>query len=406
MPFGLMNAPAVFQRYINEVLRDVLDRYVFIYLDNILIYSQTADNHVTHVRQVLQLLLESHLFIKPERSVFHAHAISFLGFVICHKLRMDPAKWESAPPSTDIPRAHVIEPIQWGVEKAVHQALLAEPDPGGGPPEQLYVPKADIVSDCGPQFTSWFWRLLSVVGAEANLFSGFRPQSNGQTKSVNQDLEHTLRCLATSCPSSWSEHLLWAEFAHNTLWHASIGMSPFECQFRYAPPMFPDQEADMDVQSAEQTVRLCCLAWRKARNAGLSYLLPLLKCFTPTRHAKDLPLHGYPRKLAPHYIGPFKVLRHVNPVSYRLALSPSLRVHPTFHVSRLRPVLCSVGPSDPPGLCMVDSVPAYTVKRVWDVRQVHGGVQHLVDWEGYRPEEQSWVPSRHIMHRELIRAFR
>ncbi|KAK1802107.1 hypothetical protein P4O66_004449 [Electrophorus voltai] len=72
MPFGLMNAPTVFQRYINEVLREALNRYVFIYLDDILIYSQTADEHVTHVGWVLQLLLENHLFVKLEKSMFHA----------------------------------------------------------------------------------------------------------------------------------------------------------------------------------------------------------------------------------------------------------------------------------------------------------------------------------------------
>ncbi|KAK1803223.1 hypothetical protein P4O66_021227 [Electrophorus voltai] len=93
MPFGLMNAPAAFQRYINEVLREALDRYMFVYLDDILIYSQTVDEHVTHVRRVLQLLLENHLFVKMEKSTFHAQTISFLGFIISHHtLCMDPAK--------------------------------------------------------------------------------------------------------------------------------------------------------------------------------------------------------------------------------------------------------------------------------------------------------------------------
>ncbi|KAK1788748.1 hypothetical protein P4O66_002560 [Electrophorus voltai] len=88
-----MNTPAVFQRYINEVLRETLDRHMFIYLDNILIYSQTVDEHVTHVRRILQLLIENHLFVKLEKSVFHACTISFLGFVVSHnKLCMDPTK--------------------------------------------------------------------------------------------------------------------------------------------------------------------------------------------------------------------------------------------------------------------------------------------------------------------------
>ncbi|KAK1790005.1 hypothetical protein P4O66_002321 [Electrophorus voltai] len=93
MPFGLMNAPAVFQQYINEVLREALDSYMFVYLDKILIYSQMVDEHVTHVRQVLQLLLKNHLFVKLEKSTFYAQTISFMGFVVSHNvLCMDPAK--------------------------------------------------------------------------------------------------------------------------------------------------------------------------------------------------------------------------------------------------------------------------------------------------------------------------
>ncbi|KAK1795684.1 hypothetical protein P4O66_001171 [Electrophorus voltai] len=89
VPFGLMNTLAVFQRYINEVLREALGRYVFVYLT----YSQTVDKHVTHVRRVLQLLLENHLLVKLEKSTLHAQTISFLGFIVSHNtLCMDPAK--------------------------------------------------------------------------------------------------------------------------------------------------------------------------------------------------------------------------------------------------------------------------------------------------------------------------
>ncbi|KAK1798059.1 hypothetical protein P4O66_000561 [Electrophorus voltai] len=111
---------------------------------------------------------------------------------------------------------------------------------------------SDIVSDHGPQFTSQFWgAFCQLFGAEVS----FHPQFNGQTERVNQDLERALHCLASSCPSSWSEHLLWVEFTHNTLWHSSLGMSPFEYQFRYALLMFADQETDVGVRSAEKTVR-------------------------------------------------------------------------------------------------------------------------------------------------------
>ena len=61
MPFGLTNAPAVFQNLVNDVLRDMLNRIVFVYLDDILIFSRNLQEHQQHVRLVLQRLLENKL---------------------------------------------------------------------------------------------------------------------------------------------------------------------------------------------------------------------------------------------------------------------------------------------------------------------------------------------------------
>ncbi|WP_353802539.1 reverse transcriptase family protein, partial [Shigella sonnei] len=59
LPFGLANAPAVFQALVNDVLRDMLNIFVFVYLDDILIFSPSLEIHVQHVRRVLQRLLEN-----------------------------------------------------------------------------------------------------------------------------------------------------------------------------------------------------------------------------------------------------------------------------------------------------------------------------------------------------------
>ncbi|KAL6456911.1 hypothetical protein MHYP_G00338740 [Metynnis hypsauchen] len=242
-------------------------------------------------------------------------------------------------------------------------------------------------------------------------------ESNGQTERVNQDLARTLRCLTSANPSSWAEHLPWAEYAHNTLRHSSLGMSPFECQFGFPPPMFPEEEREVGVPAAEQFVLRCRRAWQKARASLLTTTEARKQVadrrrrpaptFRPGQRvwlsAKDLPLHVESKKLAPRYVGPFKVDQRVNPVSYRLRLPPSMRVHPTFHVSRLRPFLCG---TRPPAPRLVAGSPAYTVRRLLDSRRVRGRVQYLVDWEGYGPEERSWVPASHILDPDLIREFR
>ncbi|KAK5885831.1 hypothetical protein CesoFtcFv8_016928 [Champsocephalus esox] len=93
MPFGLTNAPAVFQGLVNDVLRDLLNICVFVYLDDILIFSKSKQEHVVHVRLVLQRLLENHLFVKAEKCVFHTTEVPFLGFVVSTgNIKMDPEK--------------------------------------------------------------------------------------------------------------------------------------------------------------------------------------------------------------------------------------------------------------------------------------------------------------------------
>ncbi len=92
LPFGLTNAPAVFQALINDVLRDMVNRFVFVYLDDILI-SPSLQVHTQHVRQVLQRLLENQLYAKAEKCVFHAKSVSFLGHIISAEgIKADPAK--------------------------------------------------------------------------------------------------------------------------------------------------------------------------------------------------------------------------------------------------------------------------------------------------------------------------
>lgn len=64
MPFGLTNAPVVFQALEIDVLRDKLNRFIFVYLDDILIFSRNMKEHYRHVRLILQWLLDNKLFVK------------------------------------------------------------------------------------------------------------------------------------------------------------------------------------------------------------------------------------------------------------------------------------------------------------------------------------------------------
>lgn len=82
MPFGLTNAPAVFQALVSDVLQDFLNVIAFVYLDDILIFSITPEEHYVHVRTVLQRLPENRLYVKAEKCEFHVSSVSFLGYIL------------------------------------------------------------------------------------------------------------------------------------------------------------------------------------------------------------------------------------------------------------------------------------------------------------------------------------
>uniref|UniRef100_A0A3B1ID85 Gypsy retrotransposon integrase-like protein 1 n=1 Tax=Astyanax mexicanus TaxID=7994 RepID=A0A3B1ID85_ASTMX len=82
MPYGLSCSPSVFQAFMNEVFRDMIDRWVIIFMDDILVYSPSLEDHVNQVRAVLRRLLDHQLYVKAEKCEFHVQELSFLGYTI------------------------------------------------------------------------------------------------------------------------------------------------------------------------------------------------------------------------------------------------------------------------------------------------------------------------------------
>src|ERR1700749_2529932 len=108
MPFGLTNAPATFMHLMQQIFRKHLDDFIIIFLDDVLIYSRTREEHEKHLRTVLQLLRENQLYAKLSKCDFFKEEISFLGHVINRAgVKMEPSKVDAV--------------MQWAQPKNVHE---------------------------------------------------------------------------------------------------------------------------------------------------------------------------------------------------------------------------------------------------------------------------------------------
>uniref|UniRef100_A0A9J8BDH8 Chromo domain-containing protein n=1 Tax=Cyprinus carpio carpio TaxID=630221 RepID=A0A9J8BDH8_CYPCA len=279
----------------------------------------------------------------------------------------------------------------------------------------------------GPQFISWVWKAFhSLLGVAVSLSSGYHPQSNGQKRKI-QEIGRFLRTFCHSHQDSWNQFLGWAEYAQNSLRQPSTGLTPFQCILGYQLPLFPWSGEPSDVPAVDYWFRESERVWDSAHHQLQRALrrcrmtADLRRSVAPTYQlgqkvwlsTRDIRLHLPCRNLSPRFTGPFTIMEPINPVTYRLQLPPEYHIHPTFHVSLLKPHHPSVPLSTEPGvdaaeaplpLILVDGM-AYEVREILDSRRCGGQLEYLVDWEGYGPEERSWVPRNDILDPNLLDTF-
>ena len=93
MPFGLTNAPAVFARTMQQVFHDMIGKFVLIYLDDILIFSKTPEEHERHLNMVLKRLEEHKFYAQLHKCHFALPEVEFLGHMVSKEgIRVDPAR--------------------------------------------------------------------------------------------------------------------------------------------------------------------------------------------------------------------------------------------------------------------------------------------------------------------------
>ncbi|WVZ90413.1 hypothetical protein U9M48_036718 [Paspalum notatum var. saurae] len=203
-----------------------------------------------------------------------------------------------------------------------------------------------IVSDRGTQFTSKFWKSLQeAMGTKLDFGTAYHPRTDGRTKRVNQVMEDMLRACALAYGANWEASLPFAEFSYNNGRQASLGMAPFEALYgrKCRTPLMWSEVGERSlvgpalIKEAEEKVAEKSYADGRRRELSFEVGDSVYLKVSPIRGTKRFQVKG---KLAPRYVGPYKIIRRIGKVAYKLELPESMRdIHDVFHVSQLRKCL-------------------------------------------------------------------
>ncbi|XP_061745260.1 uncharacterized protein LOC133544172 [Nerophis ophidion] len=235
--------------------------------------------------------------------------------------------------------------VTWKVEDLVKSALRSNPGPGGGPPNKLFVHQ-----ELRPRILDW---------GHSSLFS------------CHPARRHTGLLLVSFTLSPFLPVL-----GHTLLWISSRDFQHLE-------------ELEIAVPSTRAHIRRCQRVWRAAR-AALKRASEKM-CRNANRH----------RIPAPSYQPGQQVML--------LTKDLSLQRHSVVHVSQIKPVaessLSPATPAPPPSRFLPNGDQVWTVKEILRVRRQGRGLVYLVDWDGYGPEDRSWVPASYLADPSLLEDF-
>jgi RNase H-like domain found in reverse transcriptase/Reverse transcriptase (RNA-dependent DNA polymerase)/Integrase zinc binding domain/Chromo (CHRromatin Organisation MOdifier) domain/Aspartyl protease len=274
-----------------------------------------------------------------------------------------------------------------------------------------------IISDRDPRFASNFSRTLChSLGIQQNLSTAFHPRTNGQTEHMNAWVEQYLWLWTSGKQDNWAKMLPLAEFAHNSWKHDVTRQTPHElligCRLHIHiktnegnTPAAVDRVTQMEEARLEAHKRLEALKTRHDQRK-----IPEMKEGDQVwLEGKNLQVTGQ-QKLLPRRYGPFKILKRIRPVAYRLDLPPSMKVHDVFHIDLLLPYKETGAYGIPftwPPLIIEEGEEEYEIESIRDARRRGRGhkLQYLVHWKGYPNSDDSWVNHKDVHAPELLEQY-
>jgi len=210
-----------------------------------------------------------------------------------------------------------------------------------------------VISDRGSQFAAEIMRELNrMLGIESKLSTAFHPQTDGQMKRINQELEQYLRMFIDHRQEQWPDWLGTAEFAYNNKAHSSTKMSPFKANYGQDPRMGFEIRKKGKYKGAEKFVTKIKEIQEEAK-AALEKAQEEMKKYADRKRGeadkykvedlvilstKDLKYQMTSRrteKLMERFVSSYKVKKIVLANAVKLELSSTIRIHPVVNISRI-----------------------------------------------------------------------
>ncbi|SOV05792.1 uncharacterized protein UDID_18521 [Ustilago sp. UG-2017a] len=281
-----------------------------------------------------------------------------------------------------------------------------------------------MVSDRGRQFISGAWKAFAdQMGMKHLLSTAYHPQTDGQTKRVNQVVEQYLRMYCNYEQNDWAGLLNTAAFVYNNTVHNSISVSPFFACYGWNPKAHPDIPQHLGVNNPERSEYLfdgkerCKYLQEQIREAQRRTVdhynwrhkdIEFKVGDMVYINHKNWKTRRPTPKLDTRFAGPYPVQERVGRRAYRITLPANLRVHDVFHVSLLEPARNSSIPQRstlPIVPLLPDKDLDFEVEAIVGKRSHNGATQYKVLWRGYPEEAASWEPLLHLNCPDLIREY-